>query len=1808
MANEAQINQKQQEIATAQAAVRQAILDIQSANTQLRQATISLSQQPSESTKTALVSALDDGMDAYDAAIQTYQTKIGEYNALTDISNYDTLKGQLRSAKNTHTQLLFDLKIAKENGDDLTSILAAINTNTTTLEGHLQEYNAINDPRYLVNNLNDNTPFLLLPIRVESRYMTVKHVQRLTTQAPTVSQSIEDKKELWLRFFPDDIAIHTHEVRLTADEETAGHVYWNAVWKVPTDGKAAWRSITSGFGPERAAYIIKETEPSNINIPYDPQAQQTLNFPTLTLKPGAWTDSPRTKVMPDRFVVRIYRDDDTYREVVGNNLADPLYVGISPEDGDDTYFQEHGIINFPEQTKWMSDFSQAVQAGMGIKISLEAQEETGIAKIIVLGLKLDADKTESTALVEELVENHQYTKGGFSFIKQGTPTNNTEDAKSGFDPSSQATNESYEVKQNGDLFTTTTDFNEKKDGQWFADMLGLNTDLFQHSEHADATDICESIAMNKALWPATMGYYIKQMLQPHIGAAERERVRAFFTEFVLGRGKIPTFRIGNQPYGVISSTAFSRWTYPQTSNVLTNFYQRMNQNILQPMNYSWGAMAEEHVININDNSGDYTPSELFLKMITLHASSVQFHHRYANGTFKMWNLWRFVSDLTTSTNLPPKLEGAEIEAFLDGYNEQLSLTMAAPPKVFELNFLETQRRLNGPVIDAFDSLPYSETRGIQKFPGTEWNYIHWLIASTSTIDKIRAEEFDNITDVEVDQRPPRALLYLLLRYAYLQQYLSTATNVLVDASVANVEAEKEFEFQNITSQTALNAEEDALVFAVVKEELTVAKRAEIDDQVEQEFAQTPETPRQTKRARHDQLMTAAQPQLDQDINTEFNARKASFQSDNEKWNYISQSYASVTGQLTMEEHLEQLYTAQSSTIPDLTDFKDSLEKLKDLPTARLERIFAEHVDLCSYRLDAWINGMVNQRLEAQQDAEKGLFIGAFGLLENVEPDASFPGIHVVEVDTNGLVIQQDPSYDPNEEITDGFAYIGSSQSSVQLERDADNGVVRVVARPNANNQGYVHTPSMNHAVTAAILRAGYLSNQGSSSTDNAFAVNLTSKRVRRALHYLEGLRNGQTLPALLGYRFERELHDKYTTFGANLNQYILDIRLKYPLVTGKTVDSSSATSIEQVEARNVVDGLALTNAYEADNDILASIPITDTGHKTAINEVLDQLMDDVDAISDLLLSESVYQAAKGNSERAGAVLKALGEGNAIQAPEIVDTPRSGNVLTHRFGIQFDPGETGAAKWTTGGTARSTAEPALNGWLSTQLPLPENVIFKAMHDGTTHIVTLKDLNIEPIDFVYLMGEQGNAGDAAELSSRISYYAKGLAAIPNDASVQIEYFIKSTDLAASTSPANGDNISLLQLLPLVKSLKQLIGSSRPWTVEDYLLTSDAQEGITTDPSTSLDPVKSRLDDVRGSSTNTSFANSLYALEADLSAKIATANGLTVFSGPPTVFAEINDLLLLAANFGINSAVPTIVEDITSAEARDEFITLAEKVHARIVSKYAEVGDVSSITLTDETAEDELIKAGQALFGPDFKIYPSFQMQNSASVEQNRNNANFLSLGGDLPIEKWVQSAAKVRPQLLNYQKFRLFSDALLKTTNQPLKVTQIPAVNADDKWLGIQIPDDYSPEGDTLSLVMEIPTDTSGNHNTLQSGMLIDEWVETIPDPDVQTGVAMNFDQPNNEAPNSLILAVTPEETGAWDWDDLMDTVNETFDMAKKRAVEPDHIKDQIWGQALPALLAAISPNDATPSLDFGRNNFNTNNGQHGYVEPANYQTS
>lgn len=152
------------------------------------------------------------------------------------------------------------------------------------------------------------------------------------------------------------------------------------------------------------------------------------------------------------------------------------------------------------------------------------------------------------------------------------------------------------------------------------------------------------------------------------------------------------------------------------------------------------------------------------------------------------------------------------------------------------------------------------------------------------------------------------------------------------------------------------------------------------------------------------------------------------------------------------------------------------------------------------------------------------------------------------------------------------------------------------------------------------------------------AINLTSDRIRLALHLVDGVRGGQSLGTLLGYRFERALHEK------RLDGFIPAFRKLAPGST-ELITTADPSDASKAKLQNLVlDGLKLLDT---------SIDWSSKDFHTASDSERDQMQAElkrlgeaIDAVADLVLAESVHHVAQGNPVRAGATLEAITRGEA----------------------------------------------------------------------------------------------------------------------------------------------------------------------------------------------------------------------------------------------------------------------------------------------------------------------------------------------------------------------------------------------------------------------------------------------------------------------------------------------------------------------------------------------------------------------------------
>jgi hypothetical protein len=528
---------------------------------------------------------------------------------------------------------------------------------------------------------------------------------------------------------------------------------------------------------------------------------------------------------------------------------------------------------------------------------------------------------------------------------------------------------------------------------------------------------------------------------------------------------------------------------------------------------------------------------------------------------------------------------------------------------------------------------------------------------------------------------------------------------------------------------------------------------------------------------------------------------------------LYQTVPAISATKTVSEFIRDSLVA--AVVPAFSAYLSSqlraLEQLKDASTARLERALVEHLDCCSYRLDAWKTALLTNELALMrgnlpdsdvQQRRTGTFLGAFGWVENVTPEKK--------------------------------KVIREMQVPADLVHDFNPDGKRVFLTDSAN-EGYIHAPSLNQGVTAAVLRNGYISH-GKPDGNNVLAVNLSSERIRLGLSIIEGIQGGQSLAALLGYHFERTLHDRSDLTFKSIDKYIYAMRKVFPLTANQLketkVENTTDPSVDPVtvpitavEARNVVHGVNLASYVRKQSTVATrtypfgiKLPVADPDITKAITEAVMEIIDIADAVADLGMAESVHQIVMGNYDRAAGVLESYSKGNYPQEPDVIRTPRSGATLTHRVGLPLN-----YVDLVAGGGPRKMTEPSINQWLSVILPGLDKIVCQCSYlsraDSLPKTVefSLQDIGLEPIDLLYILNVFDNRA-LNELDDRFLFLLNSTKDPRLDGNTQINYMEYPVDLA---------KVSLFQVMPLIKSLRAILLESRPLTPGDITLPNEASK---------------------------------------------------------------------------------------------------------------------------------------------------------------------------------------------------------------------------------------------------------------------------------------------------------------------------------------------------------------------------------------------
>jgi hypothetical protein len=618
---------------------------------------------------------------------------------------------------------------------------------------------------------------------------------------------------------------------------------------------------------------------------------------------------------------------------------------------------------------------------------------------------------------------------------------------------------------------------------------------------------------------------------------------------------------------------------------------------------------------------------------------------------------------------------------------------------------------------------------------------------------------------------------------------------------------------------------------------------------------------------------------------------------------------------------------------------------------------------------------------------------------------------------------------------------------------------------------------------------------------------------------------------------------------------------------------------------------------------------------------VDHAADALDAVGDVALAEAVYQLARGNHVRASAVLAALAEGKPLPRPEIVATPRTGAMLTHRLFLvlprvdgtplsrlaadaaTLEANRRAAAPpaWTTiPMTPRACVEPSLNQWLGTALGDPARIVARVVERETgteVAVVSAKDLGLQPLDVLALVGPGVDAA-GGELAARILSFALPAQLDPKSPPVVRKVILEPGAWSVG-------RVTFFEVAPLCQALHDLLAKARPATAADFLDDSSKERG--TPPVADRTELEAR---VRGAladleAAGASLANLLSdGAVSDASALDNAKTFLTSNSGvfrgadgnvvATDVLAERPDFaarLLAASSFGVPGALPPSHYRDDASFARD-LLDRAEGAFVDLAARRARAIPI----LDAATTSDALLKALRIVVGEDVAILPPFVLRNG-QVVKSALASDLLRDAGPRPIDRWINGVSAVRDRTGFLRQALVMADAFGMAPPLP-GVAQLPLL-AGDRWLGTELPEGAPPADPKLSLVV-LGSDVLQTDDKPNVALLVDEWNEVIPSDAETTGIALHADQPDASPPQAMLLVVPPAAppangTGRWSLDDLVRTLDETLDMARDRLVEPEHLADDVYAQVLPAIGGELIPDaisdrgaplgDRVP-LDFG----------------------
>ena len=793
----------------------------------------------------------------------------------------------------------------------------------------------------------------------------------------------------------------------------------------------------------------------------------------------------------------------------------------------------------------------------------------------------------------------------------------------------------------------------------------------------------------------------------------------------------------------------------------------------------------------------------------------------------------------------------------------------------------------------------------------------------------------------------------------------------------------------------------------------------------------------------------------------------------------------------------------STESPEFPQLMEALRKditKEEASDEKLRQCILEFFDLFNYRLDAWLMGLLNYKIRTSLNKNgHKLSLGCFGWVFNLK-------------------------------------------ESVKKDED--------------RKDEYILAPSVNQAITGAVLRSSYNNSLRNKDRDYSMSVNLSSERVRSAIRIIEGIRNGLSVGCILGSDLERLIHEAYKKDSrCELDACIYPLRCMFPLVPQK-IDGKTADDI------TVLNGASLLEAYrKADNKLnwLKDLGLFDGLNATlkyqTLLQLIDRIDDEYDALTDVVLSESVYKLTQGNTDAVDALMQAMEEMRNIPMPDVVNIPITSAQIDGHMVVALD-----VEAQSKESDILSNVEPKVNAWITQMLGTPAEigVAFASDAEKGNSVLdyrSLGDLGISASEMVYL---SANSKAFDSLLKTLYWVKEGVFPQIDRSMGAVDWTLQEVQLAAD-------------------DMRSLLAESRMLRNEDMVKeTGHASQAVYDSLSSTYDWTMKRVNEL--------LQKMQRLLNEQAIVQDSTKPDYNQVAMPDEFMMEAVKLMVDCFRLGQFAALDGVDDGLLIGGKKliannQEWLATVGRQHAffqqmnHVYSNLQLKSDEAKAMVEKATEKNHTVymDAIRHLLVADFLLVPAFRPDEMVDGKELLRQCTTNCFGNidAMGMERFLSDMATVEQPMMYLHQLRMYGKCNDLDVPEILPV-QFPA-NSEGKqeWLGTQVSDGSLVKDAFVYMVMNPGTMAESmmmEDEPKMAGIVVDHWIERIPYQNQTAAVAFNYDQPDAEAPQTLLLAVSPYFEKKWrGWSDkrMLNTMKSAIHMAKCRAVNPEMISNQRW---------------------------------------------